>query len=217
QRATPSGGERIATGGRPAPPDGHQVPPFSRGCRNENLCSLRPRQWHTAKAPRRGGRSTLPYKPRRLLRANTERRVGFCRGISTHKRKCVCQNVCPRSVRASAGLRWSFRVGVSVFRRVEDSMNLTALIVQLIAGALGGNAAGNISKDVNLGPLGNSIAGAIGGGLGGQVLNAVLGLGTAAAASGLDIGTIASAFLTGGVSGGLTALLVGFLKAKMAS
>src|SRR5262245_63413848 len=102
-------------------------------------------------------------------------------------------------------------------RRAEASMNLTALIIQFISGALGGNAAGNFSKDINLGPLGNSIAGAIGGGVGGQVLNAVLGLAGTAAASGLDIGSIVSAFVTGGVSGGLTALVVGFLKAKMAS
>jgi len=46
-------------------------------------------------------------------------------------------------------------------------MNLTALIIQLIAGALGGNAVGNVAKDVNLGTLGNSIAGALGGGIGG--------------------------------------------------
>jgi len=45
----------------------------------------------------------------------------------------------------------------------------------------------------------------------------VLGLGGAAAASGLDIGTIVSAFLTGGVSGGLTALVIGFLKSKLAT
>jgi uncharacterized membrane protein YeaQ/YmgE (transglycosylase-associated protein family) len=94
-------------------------------------------------------------------------------------------------------------------------MNLTALIVQLIAGALGGNAAGSVSKDMNLGPLGNTIAGAIGGGVGGQILNTILGLGGAAAASGLDIGSVVSAFLTGGVSGGVTALVIGFLKSKM--
>ena len=95
-------------------------------------------------------------------------------------------------------------------------MNLTALIIQLIAGALGGNAAGAASKDLSLGPLGNSIAGALGGGVGGQILNAILGIGGAAAASGLDIGSVVSAFLTGGVSGGVTALIVGFLKSKMA-
>jgi hypothetical protein len=96
-------------------------------------------------------------------------------------------------------------------------MNLTALIIQLIAGALGGHAAGAAAKDINLGPLGNTIAGAIGGGVGGQILNAILGLGGATAVSGMDIGSIVSAFLTGGVSGGVTALVVGFLKAKLAS
>jgi hypothetical protein len=95
-------------------------------------------------------------------------------------------------------------------------MNLTALIIQLIAGALGGNAAGGLSKDVNLGPLGNTIAGALGGGVGGQILNSVLGLGGAAAASGLDAGTIVSAFLTGGVSGGITAFVVGLIKSRFA-
>jgi hypothetical protein len=72
-------------------------------------------------------------------------------------------------------------------------MNLTALIIQLVAGALGGNAVGNVAKDVNLGPVGNSIAGALGGGIGGQVLSSILGIGGAAAASGLDIGPIVSA------------------------
>jgi hypothetical protein len=96
-------------------------------------------------------------------------------------------------------------------------MSLTALIIQLIAGALGGNVVGNVAKDVNLGPLGNSIAGALGGGIGGQILTSIFGIGGAAAASGLDIGAIVSAFLTGGVSGGLTALVIGFLKTKIAS
>ena len=96
-------------------------------------------------------------------------------------------------------------------------MDLTALIIQLIAGALGGNAAGAVSKDLSLGPLGNSIAGALGGGVGGQILNAVLGIGGTTAASGLDIGSVVSAFLTGGVSGGVTALIVGFLKSRMAA
>jgi len=94
-------------------------------------------------------------------------------------------------------------------------MDITSLIIQLISGAVGGNAA-NSAKDTGLGPLGNTIAGALGGGVGGQILNAVLGLGGTAAASGLDIGTIVSAFLTGGVSGGLTALVIGFLKSKLA-
>lgn len=86
-------------------------------------------------------------------------------------------------------------------------MNLTALTVQLIAGALAGYAAGNLAKEMNLGAIGNTIVGAVGGGAGGQILFGLLGLsGTV---------QIVSALLTGGVSGGLTTLLIGFLKSKM--
>jgi uncharacterized membrane protein YeaQ/YmgE (transglycosylase-associated protein family) len=88
-------------------------------------------------------------------------------------------------------------------------MNLTALLVQLIAGALGGYAAGNVSKEMNLGTIGNSVAGALGGGVGGQILFAILGLsGTV---------QIVSALITGGVSGGLATLLSGFLKSKIST
>ncbi|MES0385403.1 MAG: hypothetical protein ABUJ98_12545 [Hyphomicrobium sp.] len=96
-------------------------------------------------------------------------------------------------------------------------MDLSSLVIQLISGAIGGNAAGALAKDNSLGTLGNTIAGALGGGVGGQLLSSVLGLGGAAAASGLDIGTIVSGFLTGGVSGGLTALVIGFLKSRFSA
>jgi hypothetical protein len=96
-------------------------------------------------------------------------------------------------------------------------MDITSLIIQVISGALGGNAASSVTKDTGLGPLGNTIAGALGGGVGGQILNSLLGLGGAAAASGLDVNTIVSAFLTGGVSGGLTALVVGLIKSKLSA
>ena len=95
-------------------------------------------------------------------------------------------------------------------------MNLTALIIQLISGAIGGHAA-NAAKDTGLGSLGNTIAGAIGGGVGEQILSSVLGLGMGTAAARLDIGMIVQGFLTGGVSGGLTALVLGFIKSKMAA
>jgi uncharacterized membrane protein YeaQ/YmgE (transglycosylase-associated protein family) len=39
------------------------------------------------------------------------------------------------------------------------------LIIQLISGAVGGNVAGTLMKNFNLGPIGNSIAGLIDGGL----------------------------------------------------
>ncbi len=95
-------------------------------------------------------------------------------------------------------------------------MDISSLIIQLVSGALGGNAAGSMNKVTDLGPVGNTITGALGGGLGGQLLHALLGVGGAAATSGLDIGTIISAFATGGISGGLTALVIGYLKTKLA-
>ncbi|MDW3118229.1 MAG: hypothetical protein R8G60_10940 [Roseovarius pacificus] len=56
------------------------------------------------------------------------------------------------------------------------------LLISLIAGALGGNIAGGLLKNVNLGVLGNSIAGIVGGGLGGQLLSMVGAGGIAEAA-----------------------------------
>jgi uncharacterized membrane protein YeaQ/YmgE (transglycosylase-associated protein family) len=42
------------------------------------------------------------------------------------------------------------------------SATIINLIIQLIAGAVGGNAVGAASKDISLGTLGNTIAGAVG-------------------------------------------------------
>ena len=88
-------------------------------------------------------------------------------------------------------------------------MNLTTVIVQLIGGALGGYAAGKVSKELTLGTIGNGIVGAFGGGVGGQILFALLGLsGTV---------QIVSALVTGALSGGLVTLLIGFLTSKMSA
>jgi hypothetical protein len=92
-------------------------------------------------------------------------------------------------------------------------MSLTALIVQIVGGAVAGNATGSLFKDAGLGALGNTIIGAIGGGLGGSMLSGILG---AAAASSLDVGSIVSLLATGGASGGIAALVLGFLKSKLA-
>ena len=53
-------------------------------------------------------------------------------------------------------------------RETFMSATIINLIIQIIAGVVGGNAAGAASKDVSLGGVGNTIAGAIGGGVGGQ-------------------------------------------------
>lgn len=93
-------------------------------------------------------------------------------------------------------------------------MNITELIIQLICGALGGNAAAALMKKYNLGPLLNSILGILGGGLGGQLLGLV-GLG-GGAAGGLDAGSIVSSVAGGGVGGGVLLAIVGLIKQSMA-
>jgi hypothetical protein len=85
------------------------------------------------------------------------------------------------------------------------------IIISLISGALGGNAAGALLKKFNLGPVWNSVLGILGGGLGGQLLNLVTGAsGTSTSAGGI-IGNI----LSSGVGGGVLMSIVGFIKGKL--
>jgi uncharacterized membrane protein YeaQ/YmgE (transglycosylase-associated protein family) len=97
---------------------------------------------------------------------------------------------------------------------MERVMNLVSLIIQLLCGALGGNAAGSLLKNSSLGPLGNSIVGILGGGLGGQILR-MLTAGAAPAAAGLDIGSIISSVLSGGVGGGVLMAIIGLIRSAM--
>lgn len=89
------------------------------------------------------------------------------------------------------------------------------LIIQLISGAVGGNVAGKLLKNLDLGPVGNSIAGLLGGGLGGQLLGA-LGVGAATDAGGLDLTSILTSVAGGGVGGGVLMAIVGAIKKAMA-
>ena len=88
-------------------------------------------------------------------------------------------------------------------------MNVWSLIIQLISGALGGNAAGALMKKLSLGTVLNSILGIVGGGLGGQLLN-LLGVGTAG--GGLDLGGIITSIAGGGVGGGVLLIIIGLIK-----
>jgi len=76
------------------------------------------------------------------------------------------------------------------------------IIIQLIAGAIGGNAAGNALKDYDLGMLGNSISGAVGGVAGGTVLQSLIPM-LAGGAGGVDIGAVLGQAVGGGVAGAI--------------
>ena len=109
---------------------------------------------------------------------------------------------------------------------MEDffTSNLT-LIVQLVSGAIGGNLAGSLMKNLSLGTLWNSVSGIVGGFAGGKILEMLTGAeGTgealAAAAesvtsSGFDLGGTLKEVAGGGVGGGVVMAIIGFIKKSM--
>jgi uncharacterized membrane protein YeaQ/YmgE (transglycosylase-associated protein family) len=92
-----------------------------------------------------------------------------------------------------------------------DITTLTPLIIQLVIGAIGGNAAGAVLKNQSLGTAGNTVAGAVGG-LGGGWLAALIPAIAAAAGSGpVDLQNIAG----GGIGGIVLTIIAGFIKNSM--
>lgn len=87
------------------------------------------------------------------------------------------------------------------------------LIIQIIAGLLGGNVAGAGAKNLSLGTAGNSVVGGIGGLLGG-FLTSMLGgeAGAALDLSNLDIGALVQSVAGGGVGGAILTVIAGMLK-----
>jgi hypothetical protein len=95
-------------------------------------------------------------------------------------------------------------------------MNLMPLIIQLVSGAVGGNVAGGLLKNLSLGPVGNSIAGIVGGGIGGQLLTMLVpALQSAASGGGMDLGAIVGQVAGGGVGGAVVMIIVGLIKQAM--
>lgn len=89
------------------------------------------------------------------------------------------------------------------------------LVIQIIAGLLGGNAAGAGLKNLSLGTAGNSVVGAVGGGLGGllmRMLGGDAGAAAAEAAASLDIGAIIQSVAGGGIGGAILTAIAGMLK-----
>jgi len=96
------------------------------------------------------------------------------------------------------------------------SGTIVNLIIQLVAGVIGGNAAGASLKDINLGTLGNTIAGAIGGAGGGQILQALIPALAGAAGGGLDVGSVIGQLVGGGASGAILTVIAGAVKNMIA-
>ena len=96
-------------------------------------------------------------------------------------------------------------------------MDIVGLIIQLVAGAIGGNVAGKANGKFDLGGAGNSIVGAVGGLVLGQIVQRVTGGAVtadqaAAATQGLDIAGILSRLIGGGAGGAVLSAIVGAIK-----
>ena len=92
------------------------------------------------------------------------------------------------------------------------------ILINLVAGALGGVAAGKASPNFDLGTVGNVISGLVGGGVLGQVVTLLLPSVVAAAESGnLSIGGIVSQAIAGGAGGAILTALIGAIKNKAAA
>jgi len=90
------------------------------------------------------------------------------------------------------------------------------LLINLIAGALGGVGAGKSSPTFDLGTIGNVISGLVGGGLLGQIVTLLLPSVLAAAQSGnLSVTGIISRAIAGGAGGAILTALVGAIKNKV--
>ncbi len=88
------------------------------------------------------------------------------------------------------------------------------MIIQIIAGLVGGNAAGAGLKNLSLGTAGNSIVGAVGG-LVSSFAAGKLGL-SADAVANLDIGAIIQSVVAGGAGGAVLTAILGAVKKAVA-
>jgi hypothetical protein len=94
-------------------------------------------------------------------------------------------------------------------RRLDIVPDTVALIIWLIAGVAGGNAAGELLKgDFDLGP-GNSVTGGIGGIIGAEILQTVI-----PTLSGFDFGPILGQVIGAAASGAVLTIIVAIVKTR---
>ena len=89
------------------------------------------------------------------------------------------------------------------------------LLINLVAGAIGGIGAGKSSPTFDLGMIGNIISGLIGGGVLGQIVTLALPSVVAAAQSGnLSVSGVVSQLVAGGAGGAILTAIIGAIKNK---
>lgn len=93
------------------------------------------------------------------------------------------------------------------------------ILINLVAGALGGVGAGKSSPNFDLGTVGNIVSGLVGGGVLGQIATLLLPSIMAAAQSGnlSGVGNIVSQAIAGGAGGAILTAIIGAIKNRAAA
>ncbi len=87
------------------------------------------------------------------------------------------------------------------------------ILINLVAGALGGAGVGKASPQFDLGTIGNIISGVVGGGALGQIVTLALPSVVAAAEGGnLSVGGVVSQVIAGGAGGAILTAIIGAIK-----
>ena len=108
--------------------------------------------------------------------------------------------------------------GLSYVINTTGELNMEQILINLIAGAAGGVAAGKSSPTFDLGTICNIVSGVVGGGVLGQVVTLAMPSIMAAAQSGnLSVGGIVSQLVAGGAGGAILTALIGAIKNKAAT
>ena len=95
---------------------------------------------------------------------------------------------------------------------------MAGLVLQLIAGGVGGSVVGTTLKRFDLGIIGNLLVGIIGGGIVAQIIGAMVGGGEASTIvgpEGFDLAALVAQFAAGAFGGGALAVVTGFIKENM--
>src|ERR1700756_1620656 len=99
-----------------------------------------------------------------------------------------------------------------------QEIDMEQILINLVAGAIGGVGAGKSSSTFDLGTAGNIVSGLVGGGLLGQVATLLLPSVLAAAQSGnLSVGGIISQAVAGGAGGAILTAIIGAIKYRAAA
>src|SRR5262250_2378321 len=94
-------------------------------------------------------------------------------------------------------------------------IKMEQILINLMAGALGGAATGKSSPTFDLGTVGNIISGLFGGGVLGQIVTLALPSVMAAAQSGnLSVSGVISQLIAGGAGGAILTAIIGAIKNK---